>query len=120
MSTKKINKEQIVSVKVYNEKLYKGYVFEPEKIYKIPFTNIVWQHTYPHWTNNKSMHSTYSGDELKDFIVRNDQLIRKPYIRITFSSGWRDDVVKYFNTIESANEWIERNLSGIKFVEVND
>jgi hypothetical protein len=115
-----VNKNQIVTVTISKEKLMEGYVFQPEKICKIPFTNIVLSKTNSHWLRPNRYYSTYSGDELKDFIVRDSQLFRKPKILISFTSGWRDDVVLYFNTYQQAKSWVDENLSGVPLVLVND
>ena len=103
---KLINKNQVVSVTIFKEKLMEGYEFQPEKICKLPFTNIVLSKTNSYWLGPNRYYSTYSGDELKDFIVRDSQLFRKPKILISFTSGWRDDVTMYFNTYEMAKSWV--------------
>jgi hypothetical protein len=117
---KLINKDQVTSVTISKEKLMKGYVFQPEKIYKLPFTNIVLSKTNSHWVYPNRYYSTYSGDELKDFIVRDSQLFRKPKVEISFTSGWRDDVVMFFNTYRKAMIWVDENLSDVPLIEVYD
>lgn len=117
---KLINKDQVVSVTIHNEKLMEGYEFQPEKICKIPFTNFVFSKTDSHWIYPNRYYSTYSGDELKDFIVRDSKLFRKPKILIAFSSGWRDDVTLFFNTYQRAINWVDENLSGVPLVVVNE
>lgn len=115
-----VNKNQIVTVTISKEKLMKGYVFQPEKICKIPFTNIVFSKTNSHWIYPNRYYSVFSGDDLKDFIVRDSQLFRKPKILISFTSGWRDDVTMYFNTYEMAKSWVDKNLSGIPLILINE
>ena len=115
-----VNKNQIVKVTISKERLMKGYVFQPEKIYKIPFTNIVLSKTNSHWVYPNRYYSTYSGDELKDFIVRDSQLFRKPKVEISFTSGWRDDVRMFFNTYRKAMIWVDENLSDVPLIEVYD
>jgi hypothetical protein len=117
---KLINKDQVTSVTIHNEKLMEGYIFQPEKICKIPFTNIVLSKTNSHWGYPNRYYSTYSGDELKDFIVRDSKLYRKPKVEITFSSGWRNDVRMFFNTHQKAIDWVHKNLSGVPLINVND
>lgn len=117
---KLINKDQVVSVTIFKEKLMEGYIFQPEKISKLPFTNIVLSKTNPYWLYPNRYYSTYSGDELKDFIVRDSQLFRKPKVSISFTSGWRDDVVMFFNTYQQAKSWVDQNLSGVPLVVINE
>lgn len=117
---KLINKNQVVSVKIFKEKLMEGYVFQPEKISKFPFTNFVMSKTISQWVYPNRYYNTYSGDELKDFIVRDSQLFRKPKILISFTSGWRDDIVMFFNTYQKAKSWVDKNLSGIPLVVINE
>lgn len=121
MSQKKINKDQIVSIHVFDEKLMVGYEFHPEEICKIPYFNIILSHYPACWAkNSRNSFTTYSNDDLENFIVRDSQLFRKPNVKICFSSGWRDDVVMYFSKIGDIYTWIDRNLSGIKFVTVDE
>lgn len=115
-----INKDLIVSVTIRNEKLMEGYEFQPEKIYKIPFTNFVLSQTESQWGYPHRYYSTYSGDDLKDFVVRDSKLFRKPKVTITLSSGWRDDVTMFFNTYQQATNWVDENLSGVPLVLVNE
>lgn len=117
---KLINKNNVVSVTIHNEKLMEGYVFQPEKICKIPFTNFVLSQTESQWVYPNRYYSTYSGDDLKDFIVRDSKLFRKPKVSIAFSSGWRDDVTLFFNTHQRAINWVDENLSGVPLVVVNE
>lgn len=117
---KLINKDQVVSVTIHKEKLMEGYVFRPEKLCKIPFTNIILSKTKSHWLFPNRHYSTYSEDELEDFIVRDSKLYRKPKVEITFSSGWRNDVRMVFNTFQQARSWVDRNLSGVHLIVVND
>jgi hypothetical protein len=117
---KLINKDLIVSVTIRNEKLMEGYEFQPEKIYKIPFTNFVLSQIESQWVYPNRYYSTYSGDELKDFIVRDSKLFRKPKVSIVFSSGWRDDVTMFFNTHQKAIDWVDENLEGVPLVLVNE
>ena len=117
---KLINKDQVVSVKIHNEKLMKGYVFQPEKIYKIRFTNIILSKTKSHWVYPNRYYSTYDEDDLEDFIVRDSKLYRKPKVEITFGGGWRDDVRMFFNTYQKAIDWVDLNLSGVPLVIVNE
>jgi hypothetical protein len=119
MLLKKINKDKVVSVKVYDHHLKDMYIFHPEQIYKIPFTNIVLSEQPSGWSRDGYRSFFFiTGEELKDYIVRNDQLYLKPRVEISMSSGWRDNVVLYFNTKELALEWVESNLEGIPFVDV--
>jgi len=121
MLEKKINKDQIVSIRVFGEKLMAGYKFYPEEICKIPYLNIILSREPACWgKNGRNSFITYSNDDLENFIVRDSQLFRKPNVTICFSSGWRDDVVMYFSKIEDVHTWIDRNLSGIKFVTVDE
>lgn len=117
---KLINKNNVVSVTIHNEKLMEGYEFQPEKICKIPFTNLVLSQTESQWAYPNRYYNTYSGDDLKDFIVRDSKLFRKPKVSITFSSGWRDDVILFFNTHQRAINWVDENLSGVPLVVVNE
>lgn len=117
---KLINKDQVVSVKIHNEKLMKGYIFKPEKICKIPFTNIILSKTKSHWIYPNRYYSVYTEDELGDFIVRDSKLYRKPKVEITLTSGWRDDVTMFFNTYQKAIDWVDQNLSGVPLVIVNE
>jgi hypothetical protein len=120
MNTKKLNKEHIVSVRLCDEYLKKNYEFMPEKTYKIPFTNIVWSHTLSAWSEHgRSSYFLISGSELENYIVRDDKLYLKPRVEISMSSGWRDDVVLYFNTKKLVTDWIKDNLGGIVFVDVS-
>ena len=117
---KLINKDQVTSVTIHNEKLMEGYIFQPEKIYKIPFTNIILSKTKSHWEYPNRYYSTYDVDDLGDFIVRDSKLYRKPKVEITFSSGWRNDVRMFFNTHQKAIDWVHKNLSGVPLINVND
>jgi hypothetical protein len=117
---KLINKDQVVSVTIHDEKLMVGYIFRPEKIYKIPFTNIVLSKTKSHWEYPNRYYSTYDQDDLSDFSVRNSKLYRKPKVVITFNSGWRDDVEMFFNTHQKAIDWVDKNLSGVPLVFINE
>lgn len=121
MSKKLVNKDSIVSIRVKGEFLMENYKFYPEKIYKIPFTDIVLSYDQACWARNgRNSFITYSDDELENYIVRNDMLFRKPYVKITFNSGWRDDVTKYFTTIEEANKWVENNFNNIRFLVIRE
>jgi hypothetical protein len=117
---KLINKDQVVSVKIHNEKLMKGYIFKPEKICKIPFTNIILSKTKSHWVYPNRYYNTYTEDGLGDFIVRDSKLYRKPKVEISFTSGWRDEVAMFFNTHQKAIDWVDKNLTGVPLVVVND
>ena len=117
---KLINKDQVVSVTIQKEKLMEGYIFHPEKIRKIPFTEIVLSKTKSHWMCHNRYYSTYSEDELEDFIVRDSKLYRKPKVEITFTSGWRNDIKLSFNTYQQAKNWVDKNLSGVPLIIVND
>lgn len=120
MLVNKINKDEVVSVKIYDLHLKDKYIFHPGETCKIPFTNIVLSEQPSGWSRDGYRSFFFiSGKELKDYIVRNDQLYLKPRVEISMSSGWRDDVVLYFNTKELALEWVESNLEGITFVDVN-
>ena len=117
---KLINKDQVVSVTIHKEKLMEGYIFQPEKIRKIPFTNIVLSKTKSHWLYPNRYYSTYSEDELDDFIIRDSKLYRKSKVEITFSSGWRNDVRMFFKTHQQSRSWVDKNLSGVPLILIND
>ena len=117
---KLINKNQVISVTISKEKLMEGYVFQPEKISKLPFTNIVLSKTNSLWLCPNRYYNTYSGDELKDFIVRDSQLFRKSKVHISFTSGWRDDIKMFFNTYQKAKSWVDKNLSGVPLVVIDE
>ena len=118
MNIKKINKEQLVSLNISDEKLLDEYKFYPEKIVKIPFTNIILSHTISCWAipNKSEVYSISSTDE--GYSVKNDKLYRKPFIHLVFSSGYRDDIRLYFDTFQEANNWVETTLGGIKLIEI--
>jgi hypothetical protein len=119
MNIKKINKEQLVSLNISDEKLLDEYKFYPEKIVKIPFTNIVLSHTIAGWSiPNKCGLYFISSDEMEGYSVKNDTLYRKPFIHLTFSSGYRDDIRLYFDTLQEANQWVETTLGNIKLIEI--
>lgn len=117
---KLINKDQVISVTIQKEKLMEGYVFNMGKITKIPFTNIVLSRTRSRWECPNRYYSVYDEDDLGDFIVRDSKLYRKPKVDITFSSGWRDDIKLFFNTYQQAKNWVDKNLSGVPLIIVND
>ena len=106
---KKINKEQIISFVLSDEKMMEGLKFFPATRVVIPFTNIVWSESKEYWAKNKGSIWIYCDDELNDYIVRGDVLYRKPRIKLSFASGWRDDVIKYFDTKADAEKWISAN-----------
>lgn len=117
---KLINKDQVVSVTIRKEKLMEGYVYQPEKVSRIPFTNIIISKTVSHWMYPNRYYSTYSGEELEDFIVRDSQLFRKPTVELTFTSGWRNDIKMSFNTFQKARSWVDKNLSGVPLIVINE
>jgi len=121
MSNKQINKDQIISVTLFKETLKEKYKFYPEKIVKLPFTNIVLSHTIAGWSiPGQSDFYFISSSEMNEYIVRDDKLYRRPMIKIAFSSGWRDDVRLYFDTFEEVKEWVTENLYDVNLIEINE
>ena len=121
MNIKKINKDQIISVTLFKETLKEKYKFYPEKIVKLPFTNIVLSHTVAGWAiPGKSDYYFIDSDEMDEYIVRGDELYRRPMVKITFASGWRDDVRLYFDTFKEAKKWLKENLYDVNLIEINE
>jgi hypothetical protein len=117
MGKKIINKDQVVSIVITEEKLKEGYNYYPERIYKIPLTNIVWSRDRAGWARHGRRSLFFVDEEdLKNYIVRGGKLYTKPQVKISMSSGWRDDVVRYFKTFEQADRWVNNHFSNIRFL----
>ena len=106
---KKINKDQIISFKLSDIKKMEGYKFFPATKVVIPFTNIVWSESTGYWATKKDSMWDQIDEDSPNYIVIDNELYRKPTIYLSFASGWRDDVIKYFDTKVDAEKWISVN-----------
>lgn len=120
-TTKKINKLQITRVTIYDEKLMTGYMYYPEVIRYIPFTKIKWYYSREQWSRrgrDSDWGVVTEADMGVTHFSKNGLLYKMPKILINMSGGWRDDVVKHFDTIDECLSWCEEHLSGVELITV--